>query len=76
MLLLGMKMMGMKTHGLDSGFGIYYFFFFSSGLWQMSVTHTKLWIPQGASSEGFVFKSIQQALDAVAIKTLPEPPFF
>lgn len=75
LLLLGMKTMGMKTHGLDSGFGIY-FFSFSSGPWQMSVTHTELWIPQGASSAGFVFRSIQQALGAAAIKTLPKPLIF
>jgi len=38
--------------------------------------NTELWIPQGPSSEGFVLKSIQQAPDAVAVRTLPEPPFF
>lgn len=52
------------------------FFFFSSGPWQVSVTHTKHWISQCTSRQGFVFKSIQQALGAVAIETLPEPLFF
>lgn len=51
-------------------------FFFSSGPWQVSVTHTECWISQGTSRQGFVFKGIQQALGAVAIETLPESLFF
>lgn len=74
-MLLGMKMMGMKTHRLSSGFGIYYFFF-SSGPWQVSVTHTEHWISQGTSRQGFVFKSILQALGTVAIGAVLEPLFF
>lgn len=80
MLLLGMKMMGMKTHGLHSALGFVPWFFplslfFSSGPWQMSVTHPELGILHGASSGGFVSKSIQQGPDVAAIKSRPKPPF-